>query len=134
MTQLKYRALVTLGVIAFLTLATLAVSLAQQGAPEIDLIRQSSAPAAPLGVTVRGFEAGERVRLSLHPDNSTAEGVSLGEFVVEADGSFDAQVVLPGDWQALPDQAEQALILRATSADGTTAASMPLVMTFPETN
>lgn len=128
MTQLKYRALVMLGVIAFLTVATLAVSLAQQSAPEIQIVRQASAPAAPLGVTVSGFQAGERVRVSLHLAANPAEGIMLGEFVVEADGSLDAQVVLPGDWLPLLNQPEQGLLLHVTSSDGTSMASTPLVV------
>ncbi len=128
MSQLKYRALVMLGVITFLTVATLAVGLAQRAAPEIDIVRHSSVPAAPLGVTVSGFQAGERVRLSLHAAANPADGILLGEFVVEADGRLDAQVSLPAAWPPLTRQPAQDLILRATSGDGTSIASVPLVL------
>lgn len=129
----RYRALILMGVMTFLVLAIVAVNLAQQTAPQIDIIVHNTAPAAPVSVMVRGFAPGERVGLTLHSPGSRGF-FELGEFVVEADGTFDAQVVLPGDWVDSTASVEQDLILRATSLDRTTIASISLTQNLPRSS
>lgn len=127
MTDLKYRGLVALGVILFLSVAIGAVSMAQQISPQIDIRSGNVAPGAPVDVTVSGFVAGEPVDVRLTLATNAAQTAPLGQYVAAADGTFDAHVVLPESWlDGSPLLADDALLLQAVSADGTTMATLPL--------
>lgn len=134
MTDLKYRGLVALGVVLFLTVAIGAVSMAQQIGPQIDIRAGQMAPGAPVDLTISGFVAGEQVDIRLTLASNAARIAPLGQYVAAEDGTFDAHVVLPEGWpDGSPLSADDALLLQAISADGTTMATAALNSTLPET-